>query len=150
MSVEVGKILDGKVVSIVPFGAFIALPDGETGLVHISEVASAYVEKVSDYLKENQSVKVKVLSVDEKGKISLSIKRAQPEEKRERSPKKSEAPTSPRGPIRPADIDWQSSKTQSSDLSFEDKMNKFKSDSEERILSLRRSSDSKLSGGYKR
>lgn len=75
MSVEVGKVLEGKVVSIVPFGAFVSLPDGETGLVHISEVAAAYVQNVSDYLKENQMVKVKVISVDEKGKISLSIKR---------------------------------------------------------------------------
>ena len=150
MSVEVGKVLEGKVVSIVPFGAFVSLPDGETGLVHISEVAAAYVQNVSDYLKENQMVKVKVISVDEKGKISLSIKKAQPEEKRERAPKKNDAVKQSRGPIRPADIDWQSSRTQSNDLSFEDKMSKFKSDSEERISSLRRNSDSKLGGGYKR
>ena len=149
MSVEVGKILEGKVVSIVPFGAFVSRPDGQTGLVHISEVAAAYVQNVSDYLKENQTVRVKVINVDEKGKISLSIKKAQPEEKRERAPKR-EAPKQPRGPIRPADIDWQSNRNQGSDLSFEDKMSKFKSDSEERMSSLRRSSDAKLSGGYKR
>lgn len=58
MSVEVGKILEGKVVSIVPFGAFVSLPEGQTGLVHISEVAAAYVQNVSDYLKENQTVRV--------------------------------------------------------------------------------------------
>lgn len=149
MSVEVGSVLEGKVVSIVPFGAFVSLPDGETGLVHISEVAAAYVQNVSDYLKESQVVKVKVISVDEKGKISLSIKKAQPEEKRERTPKRTQ-PQAPRGPVRPADIDWQSSKAQANDLSFEDKMSKFKSDSEERISSLRRNSDSKLGGGYKR
>lgn len=147
MSVEVGKVLEGKVVSIVPFGAFVSLPGGETGLVHISEVASSYVQNVSEYLSENQTVKVKVISIDEKGKISLSIKKAVSEGKKTR---KSSFGERPKGPIRPADIDWQSSYSQSSDMSFEDKMSKFKSDSDERMQALKRNSDSKLSGGYKR
>ncbi len=145
MAVEVGKILEGKVSGIVPFGAFVSLPDGETGLVHISEVSSSFVQNVSDHLSENQAVKVKVISVDEKGKISLSIKKAQPEPKKE----KKRAPERPKGIIRPADIDW-SAKSQDSEMSFEDKMNKFKSDSDERMQALKRNSDSKLSGGYKR
>lgn len=145
MAVEVGKILEGKVSGIVPFGAFVVLPDGETGLVHISEVASSYVQNVSDHLSENQVVKVKVIGIDEKGKISLSIKKAMPEQKRE---KRGNAER-PKGPVRPADIDW-SAKNQDADMSFEDKMSKFKSDSDERMQALRRNSDSKLSGGYKR
>lgn len=147
MAVEVGKIYEGKVTSIAPFGAFIALPEGETGLVHISEVASSYVQNVSDHLKENEIVKVKVISIDEKGKVSLSIKKAMPEEKKA---KKTSASEQPKGPIRPADIDWQSLRNQSADMSFEDKMSKFKSDSDERMQALKRNSDSKLSGGYKR
>lgn len=147
MAVEVGKIIEGKVVSIVPFGAFVSLPDGETGLVHISEVASSYVQNVSDHLSENQTVKVKVINVDEKGKISLSIKKAVPDEKKS---KKSSFGERPKGHIRPADIDWQSSRSQNADMSFEDKMSKFKSDSDERMQALRRNSDSKLSGGYRR
>ncbi|MBE7025975.1 MAG: S1 RNA-binding domain-containing protein [Ruminococcaceae bacterium] len=147
MAVEVGKIYEGKVASVVPFGAFISLPEGNTGLVHISEVASSYVQNVADHLKEGQDVKVKVISIDENGKVSLSIKKAIPEEKKT---KKAFSKEQPKGPIRPADIDWQSLKTQSTDMSFEDKMNKFKSDSDERMQALKRSSDSKLSGGYKR
>ena len=147
MAVEVGKIYEGKVASIVPFGAFISLPEGETGLVHISEVASSYVQNVSDHLKDGQDVKVKVISIDEKGKVSLSIKKAMPEEKKQ---KKSFLREAPKGPIRPADIDWQSAKTQNADMSFEDKINKFKSDSDEKMQALKRNSDSKLSGGYKR
>lgn len=148
MSAEVGKIMEGKVSGIVPFGAFISLPDGETGLVHISEVASTYVQNISDYLSENQTVKVKVINIDEKGKISLSIKKAQTEAKKTSKSHADEKPKS--GIIRPADIDWQSSYSQSADMSFEDKMNKFKSDSDEKMQALKRNSDSKLSGGYKR
>ena len=145
MAVEVGKILEGKVSGIVPFGAFVSLPDGETGLVHISEVASSYVQSVSDHLSENQAVKVKVISIDDKGKISLSIKKAQSEQKRE----KKSLPERPKGFIRPADIDW-GAKNQDAEMSFEDKMNKFKSDSDERMQALKRNFDSKLSGGYRR
>ena len=77
MAVEVGNILEGKVTGITDFGAFIELPDGKSGMVHISEVAPVYVSKISEFLKEGQTVKVKVLSVNEEnGKISLSIKKA--------------------------------------------------------------------------
>ena len=74
MAVEVGNILEGKVTGITDFGAFVDLPDGKSGMVHISEVAPTYVNKISDHLTEGQTVKVKVLSVGENGKISLSIK----------------------------------------------------------------------------
>ena len=98
MSVEVGTILEGKVVSIMPFGAFISLPEGKTGLVHISEVAVNYVKDVSEHLKQGQTVKVKVIKIDEKGKISLSIKKAI----ENNTPKKPAAKTS----VRPIEIDW--------------------------------------------
>ena len=77
MALEVGQIVEGKVSGITGFGAFIDLPDGETGLVHISEVARNYVKDINEHLSLNQTVKVKVLALDEKGKISLSIKKAQ-------------------------------------------------------------------------
>ena len=76
MLVEVGNIVEGKVAGITNFGAFIQLPDGKTGLVHISEIAEEYVKDIKAHLKENQAVKVRVLSVDNNGKISLSIKKA--------------------------------------------------------------------------
>ncbi|NLC19958.1 MAG: S1 RNA-binding domain-containing protein, partial [Clostridiales bacterium] len=77
MSVEVGQILEGTVSSITKFGAFILLPCGRTGMVHISEIDDSYVKDINQYLKRNDRVKVKVLAVDDKGKISLSIRRAQ-------------------------------------------------------------------------
>lgn len=144
MTLQIGEIVEGKVRNIMPFGAFVNLPDNKTGLVHISEVAQDYIKDINEYLKAGDSVKVKILSIDDNGKISLSIKKAlPPKEKKERY--KKEKPT---GPVRPIEIDW--SKTDSQELSFEDKLSKFKQDSDEKIQALKRSNESKRSGGYHR
>ena len=74
MAIEVGSVVEGIVTGITNFGAFVELPEKKVGLVHISEVADVYVKDVHDFLSENQKVKVKVLSIDDKGKIGLSIK----------------------------------------------------------------------------
>lgn len=145
MSLEVGSVVDGKVSKIMPFGAFVSLPGRKSGLVHISEVARDYVENISDHLKEGDDVKVKVIKIDDAGKISLSIKQAL--EPRKRAEKKS-APIENRGPVRPADIDWSASNR--TELSFEDKLSRFKQDADEKMQALRRSNDSKRSGGYRR
>ena len=71
MEFGVGSILDGKVTGITKFGAFVALPEGKSGLVHISEIAYSYVNQVSDHLKEGQEVKVKVIGIDQAGAHSL-------------------------------------------------------------------------------
>lgn len=75
MEFGVGSILDGKVTGITKFGAFVALPEGRSGLVHISEIAYSYVNEVSDYLQEGQQVKVKVIGIDQANRINLSIKK---------------------------------------------------------------------------
>lgn len=114
MAVEVGAVFEGIVVGITSFGAFIELPGGKKGLVHISEVADEYVRDVRDYLKDRERVKVKVIGVDEKGKISLSIRQAREGYKgKERS-------------------DLRSSARLSAQLSFEDRLAKFLKESEER------------------
>ena len=77
---EVGSIIEGKVTGITKFGAFVELDDGAVGMVHISEISQSYVNDISEHLKENQIVKVKVLNVGDDGKISLSIKRALPQQ----------------------------------------------------------------------
>ncbi len=77
MQIEVGSILEGKVSGITSFGAFVDLPEGKSGMVHISEISNTFVENVSDFLTVGQTIKVKVLAVNENGKISLSIKRLQ-------------------------------------------------------------------------
>ncbi len=78
MELAVGSIVTGKVTTITKFGAFVALPDGKSGLVHISEVAATFVNDVHDFLTEGQEVQVKILSVTPEGKINLSIKQTQP------------------------------------------------------------------------
>lgn len=143
MAIEVGNIVEGKIVNVMPFGAFVALPEDKTGLVHISEVSSEYVEDINACIKQGDIVKVKVIKIDDSGKISLSIKKAE-EKKRER---KREEKSAPSGPIRPVDIDWS---RKDDGLSFEDKLSKFKQDSDEKMLSLKRSNESKRSGGYRR
>ncbi|MCX8129864.1 MAG: S1 domain-containing RNA-binding protein [Clostridia bacterium] len=136
MLVEVGKVVEGKVSGITNFGAFIQLPGGKTGLVHISEVAEEYVKDISTHLKENQSVKVKVISVDNNGKISLSIKKAVDKPKIKSS--------------RPMEIDWNRNSS-SDNLSFEERLSKFMKDSDEKLHDLKKNFESKRgSGGYKK
>lgn len=75
---EVGSIVEGKVTGITKFGAFVELDDGSVGMVHISEISQTYVNDIAEHLKDQQQVKVKILSVNDDGKISLSIKKAAP------------------------------------------------------------------------
>jgi S1 RNA binding domain protein len=133
MQLEVGAILKGKVTGITSFGAFVQLENGSTGLVHISEVALEYVKDINDHLKENETVKVKVLSIDKEGKISLSIKKALESENKKTSS------------TAPPEQFWNRPQR---DLSFEDKLNRFKQDSDERMQDLRRSLETKR--GYRR
>ena len=139
MALKIGSIASGKVQSVMPFGAFVSLPDNKSGLVHISEITNEYVENINDYVKVGETVSVKVLDIDKSGKISLSIKKAKP---------KAQDAEKSVGRIRPADIDW--SDNSEKDLSFEDKLSKFKKDADEKMLALKRSNESKRSGGYRR
>ena len=82
MELTVGAVLEGKVKSITNFGAFVSLPENKTGMVHISEVANAYVSDIRQHLTEGQDVKVMVIGT-ENGKINLSIKRLEPKPQRE-------------------------------------------------------------------
>ena len=142
MALEIGNIVEGKVINVMPFGAFVSLPDNKSGMVHISEITREYIENINDYIKQGDTVKVKVIGIDKNGKISLSIKRALREER-----KKTSAPGG-NTHVRPADIDW--NVKPDADLSFEDKLSKFKKDSDEKMLALKRSNESKRSGGYRR
>lgn len=136
MLVEVGKIVEGKVSGITNFGAFVQLSNGQTGLVHISEVAEEYVKDIKAHLNENQIVKVKIISVDKNGKISLSIKKALDPKPVVRTSK-------------PAEIDWNNSG--SKELSFEERLSKFMKDSDEKLHDLKKNFESKRGGGgYKR
>ena len=160
MSIEVGSIVDGVVSGITNFGAFINLPENKVGLVHISEVADVYVKDVNDFLKEQDKVKVKILSVDDKGKIALSVKQAQerkpeerPQQREQRSfnarpQRESGAPMRHEG-FRASGGDFRRSNSRfggGSNASFEDKLSRFLKDSDERLTDLSRKTDSKRGG----
>lgn len=146
MQIEEGSVLRGTVTGLAPFGAFVSLEGGKTGLVHISEVSSEYVDDISKHLTVGQSVKVKVMSVDEQGKISLSIKRAS-----ESGDKKKREPKPRSGALKGAPEVFEfTGKKNMSEMSFEDKLLKFKQDSDEKIQDLKRNTEGKRNGGYKR
>ena len=141
---EVGAIVEGKVTGLTAFGAFVSLPDGKSGMVHISEVSNSFVKDIKDFLKEGQDVKVKIVNITDEGKISLSIKKAD-ETPRESAPR-------PKRNDRPRGGNvWQGQPKQQNDsaMSFEDMMAKFKQVSDEKMTDLKRSTDSKH-GGYSR
>jgi S1 RNA binding domain protein len=84
MSIEVGNVMEGTVTGITDFGAFVELEGGNTGLVHISEVADTYVKDINKFLKKGEEVKVKVISVDDEGKIGLSIRQLEDAKKKDK------------------------------------------------------------------
>ncbi len=136
MSIEVGSKLQGKVTGITNFGAFVELPNGSTGLVHISEVADNYVKDINEHFKVGDMVEVKVMNVGTDGKIGLSIRKAKPES--EQRPERPQRPQRPRQGGRPSPIDRPEN--------FETKMAKFMKDSEERLSTLKRATESKRGG----
>ncbi len=149
MSVEIGTIIEGKVSGISKFGAFVDLPDGNTGMVHISEVSRTYVSDINEFLKVGDMVKVKVLSA-ENGKIALSIKLTQPKPERNNNSRKPKTrkPYKPAPPVTsPGNYEWQSSRPESPS-NFEDMMSMFKKTSEDKMSDLKRSSGE--SRGYSR
>ena len=127
MSITVGAILEGVVTGITPFGAFVELSGGTVGLVHISEVADTYVKDVKDFLKVQDVIKIKVINIDPRGKIGLSIKQANPAAAGGGRPRRFERP-----PV--------------NKVSFEDRLAKFMKESDERMLEFKRSTDAKRGG----
>lgn len=160
MALVVGSIVDGKVTGLTKFGAFVELPEGKTGMVHISEVAQTFVKEISEFLTVGQEVKVKVLTIDEAGKISLSIKKAsedKPSESegqpRPQKPYNKDGGNQRRGGNRSNANVWTGQKqtnTSNENMSFEEMMNKFKQVSDEKMTDLKRSSESKHGGGFNR
>ena len=150
MELTVGTVLEGKVKSITNFGAFVALPENKTGMVHISEVANAYVSDIRQHLTEGQDVKVVVIG-NENGKINLSIKRLEAKPQRENAPRNNNfrpnnnggaprqggyqnqnqnQPRPQRAPVQPA-------APKTADQLFEEKLKAFMSESDSKLSSIR-------------
>ena len=135
MELTVGSILEGKIKTITNFGAFVALPEGKTGMVHISEVANAYVSDIHQHLTEGQDVKVVVIG-NENGKLNLSIKRLEAKPQRQEAARpggfrtegrpapRTAAPTPPPAP-------------KTADQLFEEKLKAFMSESDSKLSSIR-------------
>ena len=141
MLLEVGTIVEGKVTGITKFGAFVSLPEGKSGMVHISEVANAYVSDIHDHLSEGQTVKVKIIGFTPDGKINLSIKKAEPQPQRPAERRDNE-----RRPMQRRDERPQSSGSfarggqtaqHQSDPSFEDKLKQFMQEADSKMSGSR-------------
>ncbi|MDR1100763.1 MAG: S1 RNA-binding domain-containing protein [Clostridiales bacterium] len=118
--IKVGNIMKGKIYKVVPFGAFVSLDGGKTGMVHISEVSESYVDDIVKYFEVGQEVTVKVISIADNGKIALSIKKATQDRQGENQGERNRR--APQPPLDP----------------FEEMMRKFKQNSEEKMHALKR------------
>ena len=167
MALEVGEVFEGKVTGITKFGAFVAMPDGKNGLVHISEIANTYVNDINEFVKEGQVVKVRVIGIGDGGKVNLSMKQAETQaqprparprynnnrdnaggnrEPREGSANQGGYEARPqRRPAQPRNDDRRMGevKTTSNDTSFEDKLKAFMQESDSRIADSRRYTERK-------
>jgi len=185
LAIEVGNVFEGRVTGVKPFGAFVALPEGRVGMVHISEVSNEFVQDINTVLHDGDAVKVQVINIAPDGKIALSIKRLLPPAPRQ--PREGRGPAGPRpggfrngqeggrsggargagrapreggrgrahreggrGPAREAAPRvWQpKAPARSDNLSFEDMMSRFKSQSEEKMADLDHETNNRRGGGY--
>ena len=179
MAIEVGNVFEGRVTGVKPFGAFVALPEGRVGMVHISEVSNEFVQDIAAVLHDGDIVKVQVINIAPDGKIALSIKRLLPPPPRPAREGRGPAggprsggprPGGPRegghfgagrggagrppreggrGPARDsAPRVWQpKAPVRSDNMSFEDMMSRFKSQSEEKMADLDHETNTRRGGG---
>ena len=169
MQFEVGSIVEGKVTGITKFGAFVDIGEGKTGMVHISEVAPTYVKEITDHITDGQQVKVKILSIGDDGRISLSIKRAmepsqntkfntsQAQRDNNNNNRRGGGAPRPRGGFsqgggRQGGFGGGRRGESSEPMGFEEMLSKFKQTSEDKMSDLKKSNDVKRSprrGAYK-
>ena len=157
MAIEVGNVFEGRVTGVKPFGAFVALPEGRVGMVHISEVSNEFVQDIAAVLHDGDTVKVQVINVAPDGKIALSIKRTQPAPERaprqphgERSGNGGDRRPAPRPKREEKPRVWQPKPAApQGEMSFEDMMARYKTRSEEKIADLKRVTENHR-GGYSR
>ena len=147
MQLQVGMVIEGKVTGITKFGAFVALPEGKSGLVHISEIANTFVNDVHDYVQDGQTVKVKIIGIGDDGKINLSIKKADehaPQQRQDQRPPRPASAAQPRhygGPRQAVPR----ANGPTGDVSFEDKLKQFMQESDSRMADNKMYSDHRTS-----
>ena len=140
-------VIEGKVTGITKFGAFVALQEGKSGLVHISEIANTFVNDVHDYVQDGQTVKVKIIGIGDDGKINLSIKKADehaPQQRQDQRPPRPASAAQPRqygGPRQAVPR----ANGPTGDVSFEDKLKQFMQESDSRMADNKMYSDHRTS-----
>ena len=150
MAIEVGNVFEGRVTGVKPFGAFVALPEGRVGMVHISEVSNEFVQDINTVLHDGDEVKVQVINIAPDGGLRGGFRNGQ-EGGRSGGRGAGRAPREGgRGPAREAAPRvWQpKTPVRSDNLSFEDMMSRFKSQSEEKMADLDHETNNRRGGGY--
>ena len=140
MVIEVGSVVEGVVSRITNFGAFVEIEGGKNGLIHISEISEAYVRDVHDFLKEGDKVQAKVITVDDRGKIALSLKQM-----KKNNPEQ-ELPLPPKNKFTRNDHSEVKRQSKPLSSSFEDKLSRFMKESDEKLAEWKRKTDSKRGG----
>lgn len=137
---EIGGIFDGIVTGITKFGCFVAFDGDKSGMVHISEVSNTFINDINEAVSVDQNVKVKVIKIDEQGRINLSIKKAEPRPERSNKPREQQ------------DFHYTPKKKSMNmeDMSFEDKMKAFMSNSQERLTDVKHSNEKKTGARRKK
>ena len=158
MAIEVGNVFEGRVTGVKPFGAFVALPEGRVGMVHISEVSNEFVQDINTVLHDGDEVKVQVINIAPDGKVALSIKRLLPRPDRREGGhfggNGGRGGRPPREGGRAAARDaaprvWQpKAPARTDNMSFEDMMSRFKSQSEEKMADQDHETNNRRGGGY--
>ncbi len=132
MQITIGEIIEGKITGITKFGVFVDMGSGKSGMVHISEVANTFVSDINEIYKVGDTVKAKILNITEEGKISLSIKKASEQPKKQFKERKSGTNS-----YKPdSSFTWTPKKQEPA--SFEEMMNQFKQSSDEKFSDLKR------------
>lgn len=158
--IEIGSILEGKITAITNFGAFVSLGDNKNGMIHISEISDSFVRDIKNFVTVGLFVKVMVIGIDENNKIALSLKRATAKDSENNYDNKTQEKKQEKiieindktafEIINPPSEDFASS-SRKNNKSFEDMLNKFKNESDEKISDLKKSYDSKRPGaGFNR
>lgn len=145
MAFEVGQIVEGKVTGIMNYGAFVDLGDNTSGMVHISEVAPVYVKEIKDHLTVGQAVRVKILGIDERGKISLSIKQVEPRPQGGNRRAGNAGGNRQNGKGGADHYDW--NRKQNTSASFDDMLSKFMASSDEKISGMKKDNRRSRKGG---
>ena len=156
MQLTVGEIVEGKITAVKDYGVFVDIGEGKSGMVHISEIAQTYVSEIRDFVKVGDEVKLKVLNIADDGKISLSIKQAEPPKEREESARperREKKPYTPKAPAPAPDGSYVWTAKKNEATSFEDMMSKFKATSDEKFSDLKRKNPdakrNRRTGGFK-